>query len=615
MTKVVVLGGGMGGLSAAFELASRGFDVDVYEKLDIFGGKARSFHVPGTETEDKPGYPAEHGFRVFPGWYAHVTNTMERIPYTGRGAKPGMTVKDRLVKVPYLSYAMDNEAPFVFDTGIPASVEEWLVELKAIFTHKRLGLRREDGEFFIRQFLQFLGSCEQRRMDVYEKENWFKYIEASRSEAYERVCANGLTRSLVATRPRKSSTYTVALILTQMVYSMVRGGETDRILDGPTSEVWIDSWVSYLRDELGVNFHASTHVENMKFDGDRMVSADITIGDETKKVEADQFVCALPVEVVRTLLTPDQLRYAGLVTDDGVNIEKLEVSWMNGIMYYTNTSAAMVQGHVIYIDSEWALTSVSQAQFWAEEFQPKLYGNGEVVDILSSIISEWDSEENPAEDCDSRKAVKDGAWKQIARARPETEQNHVSEDQIVMSYMDPDIKDANIKATFTNTEPLLTNTVGSIARRPEAKTSLSNLVFASDYVKTYTNLATMEGANEAGRRAANCILDSVGWEGERAMVVPLEEPELFKSWKEEDAASYDPANLGEPPITRFVDEFLGGTNWIILRLFGLGVALGLHWLFHKIAKLFGYGEQYAHLQKSHEARNRKLITPDAGQRT
>ena len=40
--KVAVLGGGVGGLSAAHELIERGFAVTVYERSSVFGGKARS---------------------------------------------------------------------------------------------------------------------------------------------------------------------------------------------------------------------------------------------------------------------------------------------------------------------------------------------------------------------------------------------------------------------------------------------------------------------------------------------------------------------------------------------------------------------------------------------
>jgi protoporphyrinogen oxidase len=48
VNKVIVLGGGVAGLSAAHELMERGFQVKVYEKHEVAGGKARSVSVPGT---------------------------------------------------------------------------------------------------------------------------------------------------------------------------------------------------------------------------------------------------------------------------------------------------------------------------------------------------------------------------------------------------------------------------------------------------------------------------------------------------------------------------------------------------------------------------------------
>ena len=72
--KVVILGAGVGGLTAAHELSCRGFEVTVYERRNVVGGKARSFL-------SDHGCPAEHGFRFFPGFYRHLHHTMRRIPY------------------------------------------------------------------------------------------------------------------------------------------------------------------------------------------------------------------------------------------------------------------------------------------------------------------------------------------------------------------------------------------------------------------------------------------------------------------------------------------------------------------------------------------------------
>jgi hypothetical protein len=56
---------------------------------------------------------------------------------------------------------------------------------------------------------------------------------------------------------------------------------------------------------------------------------------------------------------------------------------------------------------------------------------------------------------------------------------------------------------------------------------IENLFLASDYVQTFTDLATMEGANEAARRAVNAILDATGSSAPRCGVWPLREPPVL----------------------------------------------------------------------------------------
>ena len=102
---VAILGGGVGGLSAAHELAERGFAVTVYERQATFGGKARSMSVPGSGTGGRKDLPGEHGFRFFPGFYKHITDTMRRIPFHGSG-----TCADNLVLAPRILLARAGKA-------------------------------------------------------------------------------------------------------------------------------------------------------------------------------------------------------------------------------------------------------------------------------------------------------------------------------------------------------------------------------------------------------------------------------------------------------------------------------------------------------------------------
>src|ERR687892_2601801 len=91
--RAIVLGGGVAGMSAAHELAERGFEVVVFEARAAAGGKARSFPFPGSATQGRSPLPGEHGFRFFPGFYRHLPDTMRRIPIAGQ---PG-GVADNLV--------------------------------------------------------------------------------------------------------------------------------------------------------------------------------------------------------------------------------------------------------------------------------------------------------------------------------------------------------------------------------------------------------------------------------------------------------------------------------------------------------------------------------------
>ena len=64
---------------------SAAFQVHVYERKPVLGGKARSIPVPNSGGNGRLPLPGEHGFRFFPGFYKHVTNTMRRTPYGAHG--------------------------------------------------------------------------------------------------------------------------------------------------------------------------------------------------------------------------------------------------------------------------------------------------------------------------------------------------------------------------------------------------------------------------------------------------------------------------------------------------------------------------------------------------
>ncbi|MGH7552720.1 MAG: hypothetical protein ACREMQ_06790, partial [Longimicrobiales bacterium] len=66
-----------------------------------------------------------------------------------------------------------------------------------------------------------------------------------------------------------------------------------------------------------------------------------------------------------------------------------------------------------------------------------------------------------------------------------------------------------------------------------------------------TDLATMEAANEAARRAVNGILDAAGSGAARCSVWQLHEPEIFAPWRELDFIRYTQGLPWDDALVRF----------------------------------------------------------------
>lgn len=525
--RVAVLGGGIGGLSVAHELAERGVSVTVYERNERFGGKARS--IPGPDRGEGPPLPAEHGFRFFPGFYRHVVDTMERIP-DGEG-----TVADNLVSTDRTLLARTVGAETTALTRTPGSVEEWLSVFRPSFAGEELS--SSEARFFAERMLVLLTSCETRMDEQWDRTTWWEFIDAgNRSKAYQEAVS--ATQLLVALRPQVGSARTVGRTYLQLMRSQIDPSmATERVLDAPTSEAWIDPWAAYL-DDLGVEFRLGTPVRELHFDGERITGVTVEDSEGDRRERADQYVLAVPVEAARRLATNRITRAAPSLS----RLDRLRTEWMNGIQFYLREDRPLVRGHGIYTDSSWALTSVSQQQFW-EGFDIEACGDGEIGGVLSVIASDWETpgivHGKPAKEC-TRREVATEIWTQL-KAHLNREDERLTDDNLVDWHLDPALVER--EGRLDNREPLLVNTVGSWRYRPEARTEIDNLTVAADYVRTNTDLATMEAANEAARRAANAIIDRTDMDVEPCEIHQLDEPAVFEPLKAQDRVRY---RLGLP---------------------------------------------------------------------
>ena len=538
--RVAVLGGGMAGLAAAHELVERGFEVTVYERKAL-GGKARSIPVPGTARGGRRPLPGEHGFRFFPGFYHHIPDTMARIPFgTNENGVFDNLVGAGMPLFPR-SGGRDDQNLFgmIPDPRHLATPDA----LRRLIVNELVGgsmVKPTDAAYFATRLVVFLSSCDERRFGQWEQTSWWDFVRAEkRSPEYQTVAARGLTRALVAAKEEIASTRTIGNMAEAFLYSFAgigtHGRPPDQILNGPTNEVWIDPWVDLLRSK-GVRFRTGTTIVGLDLAQGRITGARASTRNGPTTIEADWFVSAMPVERVTPLLSSRIL-----AKDPSLEgLDTLFVDWMNGIQFYLKRPANITEGHLAFLDSPWSLTGILQAGHWTNDF-PATYGDGKAVDCFSVDVSDWTTPGilygKPANRC-TKAQVRAEVWAQMKASLEDTGRSVLPDDILHSFFLDPAIQWDPVSRRNSNDEPLLINTVDSWRLRPTARTAIGNLFLAGDYCRTNVDLATMEGANESGRQAANAILAESGVSGTPAAIYELHRPKEWEALKVVDKQMY-----------------------------------------------------------------------------
>jgi uncharacterized protein with NAD-binding domain and iron-sulfur cluster len=516
---VAVLGGGVAGLSAAHELAERGLAVTVYEAAARPGGKARSIFVPGTGSGGRRDLPGEHGFRFFPSFYRHLPDTMKRIPFAGN--RNG--VFDNLTATSRTRLARVSAPPVDVITRFPSTGGDLRQLLRTIVIDD-IGLPAADACYLAGLFLLLLTTCRQRRLAEHEPAAWWQFTGADRrSPAFRKYFADIAVRSLVAMCPRKASTRTIGSIGLQLWLDHARpGAEVDRLLNGPTDDVWIGPWVAHL-ERLGVAFRWRSPVTGIDCQGRRVASVTIAGPAGPEQVVADHYLAAVPVERMQPLVS-DAMRAAD---PQLARLGALTTEWMTGAQFFLDRDLPVVAGHVVLVDAPWAVTAISQPQFWSGT-DLRRFGDGRVRGVLSAIIANWQLPgsyvRKPAADCTAEE-IRHELWCQI-KAHLGRGGVRISDGNLRAYYLADSIEFRGGRPR--NREPLFINTAGSWRNRPHAVTAIENLFLAADYVRTNTDLATMESANEAARRACNGVLDAAGVAAAPCRIWDLREPLLFR---------------------------------------------------------------------------------------
>jgi hypothetical protein len=434
--KVVVLGGGVAGLTAAQELAVRGYDVTLYESKAIVGGRSRTQYAspqpdgaggfkrelkdvtsvtvdqamaagkidatgaPSTARMDPRQYlPGEHGYRFFPAFYRHLNETMRRTPILEE-VNPGewrprtdrRTVFDNLTPTTVVGYAAGDGLRVHRFTRRKLGISD-LVHMLRDFL-KTVGATFEDTVIIELAILQFMTTCAERRQAELEHSNWWDFMEADRLSPAARLWVEKTPEALVAMDAKASDARTYGAVSVQLLLDQLSDGmETDRTLKGPSSEAWLDPWQKFLEHGLGVKFKPNHALESIKLLAGGVPQFNVkgpapNIVELKHGVDFDYAVLALPLYALVKVLNASAL--GALPPGDlqrAVDFQALSpYGNQSGVQFYIQERVHFLEGHLYCLNAPWGLSAVSQSQFWREDMLDA-YGVGTVISVDVGI---WD---------------------------------------------------------------------------------------------------------------------------------------------------------------------------------------------------------------------------------
>ncbi len=329
---VVVIGGGLAGMTAARQIALRGHRVTILERSERLGGKA------GSDFRD--GKRWEHGYHVFPKWYPNVRAILDQIHVT-------------LVDFDRYHYLVPGKFPSFVTVRGPSGVP-------ALIHNARHGIL----PWY--QTVLFLGSTvdllsrsfsEKRLLDRISqigvmREAWFMTEEVAELNQENMLKASAIPA------------YDMSAMTAKKIggYWARQASPFLSVLPGDLQETFIEPYRA-LVEQAGVEVRFRTEVTRLQV-GSRRIEAAVT---PDGPVTADAFVLATPFEVARKLVD-------GPVFDLDPslgNMHWLEAQPMAALhVRLRRKLAGIPKEHVFFHGGNFGLSFIDVAQIWRNHPAP-----------------------------------------------------------------------------------------------------------------------------------------------------------------------------------------------------------------------------------------------------
>lgn len=459
--RVAVIGAGIAGISAASNLAERGFEVSLFEKETYLGGKvgAWTFESKGETLH------MEHGFHAFFRQYYNLLDYMRRI-----GAHKNLIPIDDYV----ILFGKGEQQGFK-DLDPTPGINIFSLRKKGVYG---IGTLLNPFSIFLLDLLRY---NKEKIFKKYDKQSFETYARRTFLPKKMRLVFNSFARAFFS-EPEKMS---MAELIKGFHFYFL--SNEDGLLYDVLNDDFYASFLSYCEAHLvkyNTQIHLNTPVHEIKQSGGQFL---------VNGKSYDYVVLCTDVKQIKPLLkhSPALQQYSEFNTSLG----QLKQSDRYAVLrVWTNRFETQKLPFFIFTDRLKALDSIT------------LYHR------MEKTSGEWS------------KKNKGGIFELHSYALPDslTDDEAIKEQLLnELYYYLPELKGMDIvHSHFQHRHDFPAFHVGLHAGRPEIKTQIPNLFLAGDWVKQDNCTMLMEAAYTSGAQAANYILEKEGLMQNALFAVP-----------------------------------------------------------------------------------------------
>ena len=283
-----------------------------------------------------------------------------------------------------------------------------------------------------------------------------------------------------------------------------RGDEAWHVMNGPTSDVWINPRIRHLK-ENGVDILTNTELVKINYNKKNITSVEIKQNGKINQLNAKEYILSInpfnTVDILRNSKMSSLYNNFKSLTD---NTKSKQIAFSIGInkeIKYPIDNIAFVM-----IDSEFNITWYPQEKYWIKKPSIKSLWSGTIIDFetkgkLFNTNAEHLNNEN----------LKKEIIYQILRSKSFRKLIY-DNNGFYINKEDIEYIEIWYEWNFNNgnqqqINKKWVNNIYNEKFRPSQKTKYDNLFLSGAHTKTTINIWSMEGAIESGKITANYILD------------------------------------------------------------------------------------------------------------